>query len=192
MISNLKTLLKSVALIPVATLMFSGSAQAALIGDTVNGQLNTRILHFSNRNAVVTDPGVEFIGVSRGFANASISLDVKDDSFDIIYNLGSLPDLDRRANLILSDLDFDFAGTPGFITGVTQVSGDSSLIDYISFTNDSIRVGLADIVNNRQGEQTLSFDIDAEPVPEPITLLGTGAALGFGILMKKKKGAKSA
>ena len=74
---------------------------------------------------------------------------------------------------------------------MTQVSGDSSLVNNISFTDDSISVAFANITNPPQ-VSAFSFDIDAEPVPEPITLLGTGAALGFGVLLKKKKGAKSA
>lgn len=189
MISNLKTLLKSVALIPVATVLFSGSAQAALIGDTVNGQLSaTGFGTILNQNAVVTDPGVEFAFVN---GDANISLDVKDDSFDIIYNLGSFLEVGAPTIWTLSDLDFDFAGTPGRITNVTQVSGDSSLVNNISFSNDSISVDFANFTNPPQ-TRSFSFDIDAEPVPEPITLLGTGAALGFGILMKKKKAAKSA
>ncbi|MGB3641917.1 MAG: PEP-CTERM sorting domain-containing protein [Rivularia sp. (in: cyanobacteria)] len=190
MISNLKTLLKSVALIPVATVLFSGSAQAALIGDTVNGQLSiTGGPTILNQNAVVTDPGVEFTVV--GNQNASISLDVKDDAFDIIYNLTTISQIGFPSTWTLSDLDFDFAGTPGRITGVTLASGNSNRVNNISFTNDSISVDFPDIVNPPQ-VQTFSFDIDAEPVPEPITLLGTGAALGFGVLLKKKKGAKSA
>ena len=190
MISNLKTLLKSVALIPVVTVMFSGSAQAALIGDTVNGQFSVPGFGtFLNQNAVVTDPGVEF-SFSAG-QGSLLSLDVKNDSFDIIYNLGSSAGVGAPTTWTLSDLDFDFAGTAGFITDVTQVSGNSSLVNNISFTDDSISVAFANITNPPQS-QTFSFDIEAEPVPEPITLLGTGAALGFGILMKKKKGAKSA
>lgn len=88
MISNLKTLLKSVALIPVATVLFSGSAQAALIGDTVNGRLSiTGGPTILNQNAIVADPGVEF-ALSLG-SGSLLSLDIKNDSFDIIYNLGS-------------------------------------------------------------------------------------------------------
>lgn len=186
MISNLKTLLKSVALIPVATVLFSGSAQAALIGDTVNGQLSaSRFGTVLNENADVTDPGVEF----TAFAGA-ILVDLRNDSFDIIINSFGSPQTGVDITTILSDLDFDFAGTPGFITGVTLASGNSSLIDNISFTNNSIAVDIPSLTFTSPSE-TFSFDIDAEPVPEPITLLGTGAALGFGILMKKKKAAKS-
>ncbi len=67
----------------------SGSAQAGLIGNTVNGQLGiTGSSPILNQNAVVTDPGVEF-----NFTNGDggLSLDVNDDSFDLIYNLGSFP-----------------------------------------------------------------------------------------------------
>ncbi|MGB3641918.1 MAG: PEP-CTERM sorting domain-containing protein [Rivularia sp. (in: cyanobacteria)] len=171
----------------------SGSAQAAgLIGDTVNAQLGaTGSSPFLNQNAEVTEPGVEFTAV--GAQNATISLDVKDNSFDIIYNLTTLSGVGFPSTWSLSDLDF---GNLGFITDVTLASGNSSLINNISFTEDSVQVDLADIVTSRDGSvNTWSFDIatsnSTQSVPEPTTILGTAAALSLGIL-KKKKGAKLA
>ena len=116
----------------------SGSAQAAgLIGDTVNGQLDaTGFGTLINRNAVVTDPGVEF-----NFSNV-LSLDVKDDSFDITYDLTSFGAVGTTTTWTLSDLDF---GNLGFITDVTLASGNSSLINNLSFTEDSVQVDFANI-----------------------------------------------
>lgn len=170
----------------------SGSAQAAgLIGDTVNGQFGiTGGSPVLNQNTVVTDPGVEF-----NFTNGDggLSLDVNDDSFDLIYNLGSFPGVGAPTTWSLSDLDF---GNLGFITDVTLASGNSSLINNISFTEDSVQVDLPDIVTSRDGQvNTWSFDFatsnSTQSVPEPTTILGTAVALSLGIL-KKKKGAKLA
>ena len=166
----------------------SGSAQAAgLIGDTVNGQLDaTGFGTLINRNAVVTDPGVEF-----NFSNV-LSLDVKDDSFDITYDLTSFGAVGTTTTWTLSDLDF---GNLGFITDVTLASGNSSLINNLSFTEDSVQVDFANITRADGQVNTFSFDIansnSTQSVPEPTTILGTAAALGFGVL-KKKKGAKLA
>ncbi|MCJ8282867.1 MAG: PEP-CTERM sorting domain-containing protein [Rivularia sp. ALOHA_DT_140] len=183
MIFNIKTLLKSIALVPVATVMFAGSAQAQLLGDTVNGQLgSTGGPSFLNQNAEVTDPGVEFTAV--GNQNASISLDVKDNSFDIIYNLSTLDFIGFPSTWTLSDFD-------SAITDVTLVSGDSSLINGISFTDDSVKVDLADITKATGQVQTWSFNVAtanaAQSVPEPTTILGLFAVGGAAVVSRRKK-----
>jgi hypothetical protein len=180
---NIKTLLKSVALVPVATVMFAGSAQAQLLGDTVNGQLGaTNSPAFLNQNAEVTDPGIEFTAV--GNQNASISLDVKDNSFDIIYNLSTLGSIGFPSTWSLSDFD-------SIITDVTLVSGNSSLINDISFTDDSVKVDLADITRATGQVQTWSFDVAtanaAQSVPEPTTILGLFAVGAFSVVSRRKK-----
>ena len=35
-----------------------------------------------------------------------------------------------------------------------------------------------------------NIDVNAQPVPEPLTILGSGLAMGFGILFKRKLGQK--
>ncbi|MEO1430210.1 MAG: PEP-CTERM sorting domain-containing protein [Cyanobacteria bacterium J06633_8] len=172
------------ALVPVATVMFAGSAQAQLLGDTVNGQFSfggdSPVI---NRDAEVTDPGFEFSFVA---ANASLSLDVKDDSFDLIYDLGSFFSVGTTTSWSLSDLGFDSA-----ITDVTLGSGDSSQINNISFTEDSVQVDLANISRTNGQVQTWSFDVAtanaAQSVPEPTTILGLFAVGGLGVVSRRKK-----
>jgi hypothetical protein len=231
MISKLTTLLKPVALIPVVTVMFSGSAQAALLGGTVRGELFSRqeVFSFPGGESTTIDtpiiepamsisfPGGEFTTidtpiiepVTRVISDSEVefgeitdftvnTLDVQDTFFEIVSAIlpgdFSLSTVIRPAIWRLSEFDFDIAGVPGRIIGVEQVSGDSDGINNISFTDNSISVELSDI--NRFGDQNYKFNVATEPVPEtvpePMTIFGTGAALGFGVLLKKKKGAKSA
>ncbi|WP_414620968.1 PEP-CTERM sorting domain-containing protein [Calothrix sp. CCY 0018] len=243
MISKLTTLLKSVALIPVVTVIFSGSAQAALFGGTVKGGLfrpeetamsiDTPIIEpamsisFLSEEVTTIDTPIIEPAMSISFPNGETTietpiiepvtrvisdevefgettdftvntLDVKDTSFEIVSAIlpgdFSLSTVIQPAIWRLSEFDFDIAGVPGRITGVNQVSGDLDGINNISFTDNSISVELSNI--NRFGDQNYKFNVATEPVPEtvpePMTIFGTGAALGFGVLLKKKKGAKSA
>ena len=180
MIFNIKTLLKSIALVPVATVMFAGSAQAYFVGDTVNGQFGiTGDNPIINENAEVTDPGVEF-----NFGNA-LSLDLNDDSFDIIYDLTGFRSVGAGTSWMLSDFD-------STITDVTLVSGNSSLINGISFTDDSITVDIADYSTPPQYHvQSWSFYVAtafaAHSVPEPTTILGLFAVGGGAVVSRRKK-----
>lgn len=49
-------------------------------------------------------------------------------------------------------------------------------------------VGMGSLTAN--GNITQGFTIEINTVPEPLTILGTGLALGFGTLFKKSQGAK--
>ncbi len=78
---------------------------------------------------------------------------------------------------------------------MTLASGNSSLINNLSFTEDSVQVDFANITRADGQVNTFSFDIansnSTQSVPEPTTILGTAAVLGFAVL-KKKKAAKLA
>ena len=165
----------------LSALAMAPSAQAALLGDTVTADLSSNGFSILNTTEVVLDPGIEF---SRPIGNGALSLDLKSDSFDIIYNLGSFPSVGGPTTWTLSDLDW--INGPGIVTGVTLTSGDASAISGTSFTSDSITVNLFDVVSPPQPIVTWSFDIETEHVPEPITILGSLAALGFGGAMKRK------
>ncbi|MEA5535911.1 PEP-CTERM sorting domain-containing protein [Crocosphaera sp. XPORK-15E] len=163
-------------------------AQAALLGDTVSAELiGIGVGTILNQTATVVDPGIEF--TVFGNQGANLNLDVKSDSFDIIYNLTTLPGIGFPSRWILSDLDW--VDAPGIVTGVTLTSGNASLISGISFTDDSITIDLLD-VTNPPPSQTWSFAIQAqhETVPEPGTILGllTLAGLGLGSRFKRNVG----
>ena len=160
-------------------------AQAALLGDTVRAEFTAAgIGTFLDETDTVVDPGTEF---SLPFGSNGLELDVKNDSFDIIYDLGVTSGVGADTTWILSDLDW--VDTPGIITGVTLTSGDASLISGISFTDDTITIELLSYtVPPQAAVETWSFNIETskETVPEPLTILGSLTALGFGGFFKRK------
>ncbi|MGK7959184.1 PEP-CTERM sorting domain-containing protein [Crocosphaera sp.] len=169
-------------------------AQAALLGDTVSAELSVDGLGtvLDETDTVVDDSDSEveftFIGVSE-----ELSLDVKNDSFDIIYeNFGIFSNIIDSTQWVLSDLDW--VDTPGIITGVSLSSGNNGLISGTSFTDDSITVEIESIFLGPVAAEGWSFDIEtskvSESVPEPGTILGllTLAGLGFGSRLKRKIG----
>ena len=169
-------------------------AQAALLGDTVSAELSVDGLGtvLDETDTVVDDSDSEveftFIGVSE-----ELSLDVKNDSFDIIYeNFGIFSNVIDPTQWVLSDLDW--VDTPGIITGVSLSSGNNGLISGTSFTDDSITVEIESIFLLGGTGEGWSFDIEtskvSESVPEPGTILGllTLAGLGFGSRLKRKIG----
>ncbi|NER08647.1 MAG: PEP-CTERM sorting domain-containing protein [Okeania sp. SIO3C4] len=163
-------------------------AQAALLADSVRGQLGSNSFSILDETAVVTDPGTEF---SRVIGDGSLSLDVKSDSFDIIYDVGSFPSVGAPTTWILSDLDW--VDTPGIVTGVTLASGDASLISGMSFTDDSITIDIINYSVPPQNQiETWTFDIQTEheSTPEPATILGllTVTGLGLGSRLKRNVG----
>lgn len=165
----------------IGIMIAQSPAQAILLGDDVTGQFgatgNSPVL---NQTTTVIDPGTEFAFVND---DATLSLDVKDDSFDITYNLGSFPAVGADTSWILSDLDFNPSAT---VTGVTLTSGKSSLISSTSFTDDSITVNLLDVTLAAEGQiNSWSFDIETASASVPFefspTLGLVIAGLSFGV-----------
>lgn len=194
---SLKTLTKlalGTAISSIGLMVTNSPAQAALLADTVRAELGpTGGSPFLDQTAVVTDPGIEF--TAFGNQGASLSLDVKSDSFDIIHDLTTLSSIGFPSTWTLSDLDW--VGTPGIVTGVNLVSGNASLISGISFTDDSITVDIMDYNNAPPQNQieTWTFDIQTshetpESTPEPATILGllTVTGLGLGSRLKRNVG----
>lgn len=160
------------------------SAHAALLGDSVGGQFDiTGGPTIFNQTATAIDPGVEF--TLFGNAGASIALDVKDDAFDIIFNLTNLTQLGFPSTWTLSDLDW--AGFPSrVVSGLSLTSGNADLISSTSFTDDSVTVNFTDIFTP-PASQVFSFDIqtsDAAAIPTPALLPGL---IGFGMSIVRKK-----
>lgn len=74
---------------------------------------------------------------------------------------------------------------------MTLVSGNSSLINGISFTYDSVKVDFANITRTTGQVQTWSFNVAtanaAQSVREPTTILGLFAVGGAGVVSRRKK-----
>ena len=153
-------------------------ASAFLLGDTVRAEFNaTGFGNIIDETDVVVDPGIEF---SRTFVD-TFALDVKSDSFDIIYTGGGVPFIGADTQWILSDINW--VNTPGIVTGVTLASGDNSLLNGISFTDDSITVNVVDFSLTNGVAEKWSFDIQTshKSTPEPSTILGLLAVTGLGL-----------
>lgn len=164
-------------------------AQAVLLGDTVRAELILfGVGTLLDETDTVVDPGVEFISLGR--LGSSLNLDVKNDSFDIIYDLGGAIEVGLPTTWILSDLDW--VDTPGIITDVTLRSGDASLISGISFTDDSITIDVRNpfFPPPQVAFEAWTFDIETQKtsVPESSTLLGLLAVGSIGALVCRKKG----
>ncbi|MEM1168072.1 MAG: PEP-CTERM sorting domain-containing protein [Cyanobacteria bacterium P01_H01_bin.35] len=187
----LKTLTKlalGTAISSIGLMVTNSPAQAALLADSVRVELGNNGVFIFDETAVVTDPGTEFSFLS---GDGSFNLDVKSDSFDIIYDAGSFASVGDPTNWILSDLDW--VDTPGIVTGVTLASGNANLISAMSFTDDSISI---DILNysippqNKIETWTFNIQTEHESTPEPATILGllTVTALGLGSRLKRNVG----
>ncbi len=100
----------------------------------------------------------------------------------------------------------DWIPNPGIITGVTFLpgssTGDGSLVNNLNlvnnqlstFTPDSVTIALNGYNVADEGDPltwTFNLETDHENVPEPLTILGTATALGFGALFKKRLSVKS-
>jgi hypothetical protein len=180
------------AVIASTSLMIAHApAQAALLGDEVRAELiAVGIGTLLDETDTVIDPGIEFTVL--GNFNSSFSLDVKSDSFDIIYDNGTAATVGADTTWILSDLDW--VDTPGIVTGVTLTggNGNASLITGTSFTDDSITIDIANFFTPPEPTiSTWTFDIQTQKqtTPEPGTILGllTFAGLGLGSRFKKCK-----
>lgn len=160
------------------------NAQASLIGDSVRAELSGGSLSL-DQTAVVADPGIEF---SLVIGSATLSLDVKSDSFDIIHDIGSFPAV-VATSWTLSDLDWGISS--GIVTDVTLASGDGSVITGISFTDDSITIDIDNYFVPPQNQiEIWSFDITASHAvsePSTIAMLGAGIAIGFGAAFRRKR-----
>ena len=184
----MKNLTFSALLSTVAVGLVAGSAQAALIGDEIDYSFGiSGGPTLVSGSAIVTDPGAEFSGpVFGGGGTADVLIDVAADSFDLGFDFDGALGVDLV--WVLSDLDW--VGTPGEIVGVTQTAGRSA-VD-ISWTADSITI-ITPLANIVPVNDLFSFDIQTtHSVPEPLTILGAGTAIGFGAAFKRKLAQKKA
>ena len=170
------------ATILISSLTLCGSSLGATIslGDTVTGELGsvTGPGGLPPMSTTVVDPGVEF-----DFGMGTTTLDVREDAFDIVFNLPSSPGIPLTWTLSsLSD-----------IQSVTLTSGDPSFIDSIVFTETSIDVNFP-ILAGRAEPYAFSFAVTGTPVeppvgtvPEPSGILVLGLLLGGGTFLRSRR-----
>ncbi|WP_330203075.1 PEP-CTERM sorting domain-containing protein [Cyanobacterium sp. Dongsha4] len=112
--------------------------------------------------------------------------------------LGAVNGVNGTYNGTTSDPFITFANGVKFaadnpISTILNFSGDGQ-IDIPSFTgtfyNGTTALGQGVLSAQKLANGSYSMTIEASPVPEPLTILGTGLALGLGGLFKSKQSKK--
>ena len=184
----------------MASVLTAGSANATLIGDTVQGFLSDQgggVVDPQFNPSAIVGPGVEFNGTwsyapLKQIWNVAVDLDAS--TFTVFFNdVGTGPTHDISGftflGLALSDLDLE-----GPIIGVTVLSSDAA-VQSIGFTDHGITVQwnafmFRDANGNPLSSGSSTFGILTAPVPEPSSF----AMLGLGLLvvsMARKRGLSS-
>ena len=189
-------------LLGVVAFLVSLSANASLIGSTVDGCLGPASSgcsggptfdFFSGATETIDDPVIEFTNTQDLGVNGSIvrsadfsgsSLTISNDGTDLVPNsLGF-------GGLIWSFDNINFADPDEIISGSTLTSEVGFSVLSYSFTSDSIIV-ITDgyLVNDIEGQVfTAIFDIQTSvvPVPPAVWLFGSGLIGLIGVARRKK------
>lgn len=168
------------------------SANASLIGDSVDGTLGTTVGTVTTQFAspAVVGAGPEFAGVITDvfdqvwdivvdFGDSSFTVDITEQNRNGTGNVTGMLDLDFT--------DLDWVGVTGIITDVTLSDYTCNGTDFacntfdggpdvsvLGFGDHSVSVSM----NVKRDGEIYTFDITAEHVPEPTTL----ALAGLGLL----------
>lgn len=174
--------------IPLATtatiasiVMVSNPAQAISFGTVaISGNANFEDpFNISFTNVIVEDEDQDATGIFDGLETTSV------DVANLVFT-----EFSNAYNAVPTFLSFDNGITFNLNAGVADLFLPSQNAVDLSFAgtffnNNLQTIGKGNFAILSSGNST-SFNLTAESVPEPITMLGTGLALGFGSLFKRK------
>ncbi len=155
------------------------------IGDVINS--NTTINSGSNPPTVITGGGTgsleEFLGFTPGDFDSVIPGNTYGSAIKKIFlSLNAGDQFSFDWNFSTSDSDQAFVS----IGNAIQVLSGSNPYSYIFATSGNYQVAMGVLdVNDSTGLSTLTLS-NVQLVPEPISILGSLIALGFGGILKRK------
>lgn len=182
-------LMQLVGLTTLGILASSPANAAGLSGKNI--ELNYNFGNDSGTLNATVGNGAEFVldaFPNRQDVNFELTIDFDDTGFTL--SPSRLVFLGPSFPLVTDDfLNFSISGVQ--LTDVT-LSNDGSVgaFEQLSFTGTSI--SLNEQPDNNQNLQSWSSDkvysvtVEHEPVPEPLTILGSATAIGFGGLLKRQ------
>jgi hypothetical protein len=96
----------------------------------------------------------------------------------------------------ISDLLLSANTVTGFYITFNRQSGNTNALKYTNgantYSNNDLKitagVGKGYIFDSTFSPRTWNGTINYQTVPEPLTILGTGAAFGFGVILKRGRG----
>lgn len=94
--------------------------------------------------------------------------------------------------------DFGFVAINGDVTTLADVNSGSNTGSFTETFNTAgnyeVAIGVVDVAdfNEVSSLQIRNANTDAQPVPEPLTILGSGVALAFGAILRRKYSEKQA
>ena len=156
----------------------------------------------SNKLAVdaIANPGVDYVALVLNYSNLGDNLFVKiqDNNSNGLFDRVFFYDGNNGSNGLVGTDFFDLSSEVASTLFTVTDNGDGTVTASVGATGDvfggtltnsytGTGVGLGFFGN----AEANNFYAEVEKVPEPLTILGTTTALGFGALFRKKRAMKS-
>jgi len=153
------------------------------------------------KNFSIATAGAALTAMSLAVATPAKAAFISFPPGDMVPSLVVSPTFDPLAPggevgtaFINKGVDFSFGGREGIFddgdvlafSGVSNITGEVDLISAL----DGRIVTPGTLSNGLTKTPINAGSVQPEPVPEPLTILGSGLALGFGSLMKRQQSRK--
>ena len=178
-----------IALALLASILISGTANASLIGDTVdaNWSFLAALGSAAYQDTAVVGGGIEFtsnVPANSGFFDEA---DIGDSSIQLTYRLVGIEEDPFQAKR-WRFTDLDWVGMTGEIVGVIPDPNNPAGASVFTFGPDSVEIDLPTLGVEEGEPVSWRFDLVTRHVPEPATfaLFGLGLA-GIGVARRRKR-----